>query len=197
MVEAGIVKFSGDQPFRFTSNRLSPVYVNMREAVGLRGCRRVLVDALLDMVSSAGATDCLAGGETAGIPYAAILADRVGCDFAYVRKKTKEFGTKQKIEGAPIDGQCVILVEDLTTDGGSKIDFINSIREAGGIIDHILTPFWYGFEAQTRDNLAGLGVDLHYLCSWADVRDIWAESMPASSIAQLDGFLKDPDHYYD
>ena len=74
--------------------------------------------------------DVVAGGETAGIPYAAWIADRLGLPMLYVRKKPKGFGRDAQIEGDMTPGAARLLVEDLATDGGSKVNFVNAIREA-------------------------------------------------------------------
>ena len=76
--------------------------------------------------------DAVAGGETAGIPFAAWIAERMGLPMLYVRKKPKGFGRDAQIEGALAEGARVLLVEDLTTDGGSKLRFAEAIRAAGG-----------------------------------------------------------------
>ena len=76
--------------------------------------------------------DAVAGGETAGIPFAAWIAERLGLPMLYVRKKPKGFGRDAQIEGAMAEGARVLLVEDLTTDGGSKLRFAEAIRAAGG-----------------------------------------------------------------
>ena len=75
--------------------------------------------------------DAVAGGETAGIPFAAWIAERLGLPMLYVRKKPKGFGRDAQIEGALAEGARVLLVEDLTTDGGSKLRFAEAIRTAG------------------------------------------------------------------
>ena len=85
--------------------------------------------------------DALAGGETAGIPFAAWLAERTALPMQYVRKKPKGFGRDARIEGSITKGQRVLLVEDLTTDGGSKVNFVNALREAGAEVGHTFVIF--------------------------------------------------------
>jgi len=77
------------------------------------------------------AFDNIAGGETAGISYAALVAERMALPMTYVRKKPKGHGRGARIEGDMHEGQRVLLVEDLTTDGGSKLNFVDAIRETG------------------------------------------------------------------
>ena len=77
------------------------------------------------------AFDSVAGGETAGIPFAAWFAERMGLPMQYVRKKPKGFGRDAQIEGQLKEGDRVLLVEDLATDGGSKIVFVDALRKPG------------------------------------------------------------------
>ena len=96
--------------------------------------------------------DCIAGGETAGIPFAALLAERLGLPMIYVRKQPKGHGRNAQIEGHMPEGARVLVIEDLTTAGGSMFTFIDAIRAAGGIVDHGIALFYYGIfpEAEQR-----------------------------------------------
>ena len=87
--------------------------------------------------------DSVAGGETAGIAFAAWVAERLNLPMQYVRKKAKGFGRNAQIEGELKVGQRVLLVEDLATDGRSKVNFVKAIRDAGGICDHCFVIFFY------------------------------------------------------
>src|SRR5207245_128415 len=82
--------------------------------------------------------DVVAGGETAGIAYAAWIAERLALPMQYVRKKPKGFGRNAQIEGDIREGARTLLVEDLTTDGRSKINFCKALREAGAIVEHVV-----------------------------------------------------------
>ena len=113
--------------------------------------------------------DTVAGGETAGIPFAAWVADRMNLPMQYVRKKAKGFGRNAQIEGQLIPGQRVLLVEDLTTDGRSKVNFVKAIRDAGGVCDHCFVIFFYDIYKEGKKIIADLGVTLHSLTTWWDV----------------------------
>ena len=105
--------------------------------------------------------DAVAGGETAGIPFAAWVADRLHLPMQYVRKKPKGFGRGAQIEGQLIPGQRVLLVEDLTTDGRSKVNFVKAIRDADGKCAHCFVIFFYDIYPEGKKILADLGVTLH------------------------------------
>ena len=81
---------------------------------------------------------------TAGIPFAALMAERMALPMTYVRKKPKGYGRNARIEGAMSEGERVLLVEDLTTDGGSKLSFVDAIRDTGATCGHTAVIFYYG-----------------------------------------------------
>ncbi len=111
----------------------------------------------------------MAGGETAGIPFAAWIANRLMLPMQYVRKKPKGFGRNAQIEGEILEGQRVLLVEDLTTDGRSKMTFCNALRQAGAKVDHVFVMFNYDVFPESQRVLKELDVRLHALATWRDV----------------------------
>src|SRR4249919_54178 len=124
LIEVEAVRFMTDKPFIFTSGWASPVYTDCRRLISFPRVRRTLIDfAAATIMRDAGFEqfDAIVGGETAGIPFAAWMADRLDLPMLYVRKKAKGFGRNAQIEGDIQEGQRILLVEDLTTDGRSKI----------------------------------------------------------------------------
>src|SRR5499426_2728932 len=147
LLEVEAVRFMQDKPFIFTSGRASPVYTDCRRLISFPRVRTTLIDfACATVMRDAGFEqfDAVAGGETAGIPYAAWFADRMGLPMLYVRKKPKGFGRNALIEGDVRAGSRVLLVEDLATDGKSKLHFVNGLREAGCSVEHCFVVFHYG-----------------------------------------------------
>ncbi len=130
--------------------------------------------------------DVIAGGETAGIPYAAFVAVALGKPMVYVRKEPKGVRPHGPDRGALDDGARVLLVEDLTTDGGSKVRFVDALREAGAVVEHTYVVFHYGIFAEAWETMEKLGVGLHALATWWDVLEAAREtafSAPNSSTA--------------
>jgi orotate phosphoribosyltransferase len=140
------------------------------------------------------AFDVIAGGETAGIPFAAFLAERMALPMAYVRKKPKGYGRNARIEGVLPEGARVLLVEDMTTDGGSKLSFVEAIREAGGRCAHTAVVFSYGIFPEIDQTLGDQGVTLHALATWWDVLAEAKASgaFDAETLAGVEAFLTDP-----
>ena len=126
LLEVKAVHFRADEPYKFTSGLASPVYTDCRKLISFPHVRNTLMDfAVATILSEVGfaAIDSVAGGETAGIPFAAWIADRMSLPMQYVRKKPKGFGRNALIEGDFREGARTLLVEDLATDGGSKLKF--------------------------------------------------------------------------
>ena len=111
-----------------------------------------------------------------------------------MRKKPKGYGRNARIEGAMSEGQRVLLVEDLTTDGGSKLSFVDAIRETGASCAHTAVVFYYGIFPETTDRLGAHGVTLHHLCTWWEVlAEARAQgSFDAGTLAEVEAFLSDP-----
>ncbi|MEY8842099.1 orotate phosphoribosyltransferase [Cribrihabitans sp. XS_ASV171] len=197
LLEIGAVNFNTDEPYTLASGLPSPSYIDCRKLISFPRIRSTLMDFLtVTVMRDAGfeAFDNIAGGETAGIPFAALVAERMALPMTYVRKKPKGYGRNARIEGAMSEGQRVLLVEDLTTDGGSKLSFVDAIRETGATCGHTAVIFYYGIFPETEKTLGDHGVALHYLCTWWDVL-AEAKAQGAFDTQTLEGveaFLTDP-----
>ncbi len=192
--EIEAVNFMQDEPFKLASGQLSPVYIDCRKLISYPRIRSTLMDFLtITVMRNAGfeAFDNIAGGETAGIPFAALVAERMGLPMTYVRKKPKGYGRNARIEGAMTEGERVLLVEDLTTDGGSKLSFVDAIRETGATCGHTAVIFYYGIFPETIKTLGDHGVALHHLCTWWEVL-AEAPEKHAGVLSEVESFLKDP-----
>jgi len=134
--EIKAVHFRADQPYKLSSGMMSPVYIDCRKLISYPRIRSAVMDfAAATILSEAGFEqfDCVAGGETAGIPFAAFLSERLSLPMIYVRKAPKGHGRNAQIEGEMKEGARVLVIEDLTTAGGSMFTFIDAIRAAGGV----------------------------------------------------------------
>jgi orotate phosphoribosyltransferase len=197
LLEVKAVLFYESKPFVFTSGWASPVYIDCRKLIFYPRIRSQLVDfATATIARDAGFEqfDVVAGGETAGIPYAAWIADRLGLPMQYVRKKPKGFGRNAQIEGDIRDGARTLLVEDLTTDGRSKINFCKALRDAGAVVEHVFVNFYYDIFPESKKTLGDLGVRLHHLATWWDVLAVVKKGgyLQSPQIAEVEKFLHEP-----
>lgn len=198
LLETKAVLFNPDQPFTFTSGRVSPVYVDCRRLISFPRARAKLMDLGCELIGRAAgfeSLDAIAGGETAGIPFAAWISERLGLPMLYVRKKAKGFGRNAQIEGEMPEGARVLLVEDLASEGTSKLNFVHAIRQAGGKIGHTFVIFHYGIFPQSTASLAAEGVALHALATWWDVLGV-AQGLgyfTPPQYAAVKSFLENPE----
>ncbi|WP_425090589.1 orotate phosphoribosyltransferase [Tropicimonas sp. S265A] len=197
LLEVEAVHFNARDPFTLASGLPSPTYIDCRKLISFPRVRTTLMDFLtVTVMREAGfeAFDNIAGGETAGIPFGALVAERLALPMSYVRKKPKGYGRNAQIEGVMSEGDRVLLVEDLTTDGGSKLKFVDAIRKTGATCGHTAVIFYYGIFSETEANLADHGVKLHHLCTWWDVlAEARARgSFDAETLEAVESFLNDP-----
>ena len=197
LLEIKAVHFNAETPFKLASGLPSPTYIDCRKLISHPRIRSMLMDFMaLTVMRDAGfeAFDNIAGGETAGIPFAALVAERLALPMTYVRKKPKGYGRNARIEGEMTPGQRVLLVEDLTTDGGSKLSFVDAIRETGATCAHTAVIFSYGIFPGTTERLAEHGVTLHHLCTWWDVlaEARASHAFDAATLTEVEAFLTAP-----
>lgn len=201
LLDIRAINISHEQPFTLTSGRKSPVYIDCRKIISFPAERRKIIDYAVHILKTAGAlekTDMIAGGETAGIAYAAWIAERLELPMLYVRKKPKGFGRMAQIEGEMDKNGCrVLLVEDLATDGGSKIAFCNVLRQAGAVVSDAFSIFYYGIYPNSREMMKEAGLRLHFLTTWWQVLEVAKEknSFSKEALRALEEFLAAPDSW--
>jgi orotate phosphoribosyltransferase len=193
--EIKAVQFNAAQPYKLASGMASPVYIDCRKLLSFPRIRSTVMDfAASTLLRDAGFEqfDCIAGGETAGIPFAALLADRLGLPMIYVRKQPKGHGRNAQIEGNMPEGSRVLVIEDLTTAGGSMFKFIDAVRAAGGIVDHGIALFFYGIFGEQR--FTDGKVRLHHIATWRNVLAIAREQklFDDKTLSEVEAFLDAP-----
>ncbi len=193
LVDTGAIHVSRGQPFILAAGWASPVYVDCRLLIGKPEVRHAITELTAQFVAAAlpHAFDAVAGAETAGIPFAAWLADETGSLLRYVRKRPLGIGRNAQVEGGDVVGMRVLLVDDLTTDGTSKLAFVRGLRSAGGIVEHAVTIFFNNAFPGAVERLKAADVTLHALATWADVLQE-DSGLPAEDRATIADFLDDP-----
>ncbi|MTJ79680.1 MAG: orotate phosphoribosyltransferase [Telmatospirillum sp.] len=196
LFRAGAIHVSRKQPYVLAAGWASPVYVDCRVLLGEPELRHTVMDLVADYVAlsfPAGSFDAIAGAETAGIPFAAWLAERCNLKLRYVRKGPLGIGRNAQVEGGPVDGLRVLLIDDLTTDGGSKLAFARGLRMAGATVEHILTIFYHDVFPGADDRLTEAGLKLHALATWADVLQADLDGrLSIEDRAEIERFVTDP-----
>ena len=197
LFEIEAVHFMTEKPFIFTSGKASPVYIDCRKIISFPRVRSTLMDfgaAKLAQDIGFEQFDAVAGGETAGIPFAAFIAERLNLPMQYVRKKSKGFGRDARIEGDIKKGQRILLVEDLTTDGGSKLSFAEAIRSAGAEVKHTFVVFYYDIFKDSMKKLNDNDLSLHYLATWWDVLNYAKKTnkFDKRTLSSVEDYLNNP-----
>ncbi len=189
------VNFSFKNYFTLTSGLKSPVYVDCRKIISFTTERDFIINKSIQYLKEKKINhEIIAGGETAGIPYAAFISQKLEKPMIYIRKKPKGFGINKQIEGQFNENQSTLLVEDLATDGGSKITFVNAIRDAGLIVKDIFVIFYYDIFEFKESDLSKLDVKIHSLCTWKNILSYLEKNKiyNAEEINSLKEFLNDP-----
>ncbi len=197
LLEIGAVNFRPEEPYTLTSGWKSPVYIDMRKVISFPRARRKINELAANAITREvgyETVNAVAGGETAGIPFAAWISDQLSLPMLYVRKKPKGFGRNAQIEGYFKEGEHVLLVEDLASDGASKVNFVNALRDAGAEVAHTFVVFFYGVFPGALKTLEEINVDLHYLANWWDVLDVAEQGghFDKSALDEVRKFLHDP-----
>ena len=194
LLSIGAVFFRPDEPFTWASGIKSPVYCDNRLILTSPFNRVVVEKGLVELIRE-NYPDCevLMGTSTAGIAHAAIAAHIMGLPMGYVRSGAKDHGRKNQIEGTLEAGQKVVVVEDLISTGGSAIEVVNILREAGAQVLGIASIFTYGMQ-KGLDRLAEANVKNVSLTNFDVIAKVAAEEnyIAEADIARLIAFRNNP-----
>jgi orotate phosphoribosyltransferase len=194
LLDAGAIQVSHDRPFVLAAGWASPVYVDCRRLLGEPRLRAEALDLALGYLAGHEAItfEAVAGGETAGIPWATLIADRLGLPSYYVRKRPLGIGRNAQVEGGSVSGLHVLLVDDLATDTGSKVAFARGLRTAGAVLTDALVLFHNRAFPGGAERLERLGMTLHAIADWSDVLGLADSSLSRDDLAVIERFLLAP-----
>ena len=197
LIEIGAINFSLMSPFKLSSGFLSPSYIDCRKIIAYPLAFKSITDMMIDTIKSDMAPQTpsyIIGGETAGIPFAAVIAQKMGLPLSYVRKQPKNYGKNKLIEGEILKGKNSLLVEDLMTDGKSKINFVNNIRAHNIHCDLSLVVFKYNIFNDATSDLERNNIDVHHLTDWEDVYNEMCNmnKFETTILSEIRKFLDDP-----
>ncbi len=188
------VFFRPDQPFTWASGIKSPVYCDNRLTLSNPAVRLDVEKGLAELIRAHyPQAEVLMGTSTAGIAHAAITAHLMGLPMGYVRSGAKDHGRQNQIEGRLEPGQKVVVVEDLISTGGSVIEVVKVLQEAGAQVLGITSIFTYVMEKRLR-RLAEAGVENHSLTNFDVIAQIAAEEnyIRPEDVARLIAFRNNP-----
>jgi len=147
LLQIKAIKLQPNNPFTWASGWKSPIYCDNRVTLSHPSIRTYIRQKLTQLIQEEfGSVDLIAGVATAGIPQGVLVAQELGLPFAYVRAKAKEHGTGSLIEGEIVEGQRVVVVEDLVSTGKSSLQAVNALKEAGLSVAGLVSIFTYGFD---------------------------------------------------
>ncbi len=188
------VFFRPQEPFTWASGIKSPVYCDNRLTLTAPEVRNDVEHALADVIREKYPdADILMGTSTAGIAHAAIVGHILGLPMGYVRSGSKDHGRQNQIEGKLEPGQKVVVVEDLISTGGSCIEVVNVLRQAGAEVLGIVSIFTYGMQ-KGLDRLAAANVENTSLTNFDTIAQVAAEEgyIQKDDIAKLIQFRNNP-----
>lgn len=190
LLSIGCVNINFKNKFTLTSGKKSPVYVDCRKLVSFPKEREIIINEMSKQIKSKYKNQIVvAGGETAGIPYSSFISQKLKLPMVYIRKKPKGFGKGKIIEGEFKKKSKSVLIEDMATDGGSKIHFINSMRKAELSVRDIFVVFFYDIYPSAKANMKKMRVNLNYLASWKDILEISPNYISMKDHANLKKYL--------
>lgn len=183
LLEIQAVFLSPDKPFTWASGIKSPVYCDNRLTLTAPEVRTDVETGLKELIEeNYPEAEVLMGTSTAGIAHAAITAHLMGLPMGYVRSGNKDHGRQNRIEGKLEKGQKVVVVEDLISTGGSVIDVVDALREAGAEVLGIVSIFTYGMKKGLERLVA------------ADVKNVSLTNLDVlSEVAAQEGYIKPED----
>ena len=194
LLSIGAVFFRPNEPFTWASGIKSPVYCDNRLTLTAPEVRNDVENALAQAVKEFyPKAQVLMGTSTAGIAHAAITAHILGMPMGYVRGSSKDHGRKNRIEGKLEAGQKVVVVEDLISTGGSVIDVVEALREAGADVLGVVSIFTYGMK-KGLERLAQANVENHSLTDFDCIAKIAAQEgyIAPEDVERLIAFRNDP-----
>ena len=192
LLSIGCVNIDFKKQFTLTSGKKSPVYVDCRKLISFPKERELIINEMSKQIKSKykDNSTIIAGGETAGIPYSSFLCQKMKYPMIYIRKSPKGFGKGKLIEGEFKKNNQSILVEDMATDGGSKLHFIKALRQNKLKVKDIYVVFYYGIYPKAKKNISKMKVNLNYLTSWKDILTISPNYISDKDYKNLKNYLE-------
>jgi orotate phosphoribosyltransferase len=198
LLDIKAVTFSFTKPYLYTfvSGIKGPMYCDNRRLISYPNKRRVVVDEVVRIAKRLN-FDIVGGVSTAGIPWAALIAERLNKPMIYIRPEPKGYGKKRQIEGDVGKGDRVLVIEDLISTGGSAISAIKAVRRNGGKVNDCIFIFTYDLDI-AKKNFKKIKCKMHSLLTFSDLIEVATKRSHISEEEQKEllKWHKDPKKYW-
>lgn len=194
LLQIKAVKLSPQEPFTWASGWRSPIYCDNRKTLSHPQVREFIKTRFAGIVRDHFKdVELIAGVATGGIAHGALVADELGLPFIYVRTGAKGHGLKNQVEGDLSVGKKVVVIEDLISTGGSSLNAVDALRDAGMEVLGMVAIFTYGFDV-AENAFAKAGIELHALTNYTLLLDqaIVNSTIQRSELPKLNEWRKDP-----
>lgn len=176
LLQIKAIKLQPSNPFTWASGWLSPIYCDNRKTLSFPEVRSYIRDSFTEIVKRYyPEAELVAGVATGAIAHGVLAAEKLGLPFIYVRSEAKEHGLGNQIEGFYEAGQKVVVIEDLISTGGSSLNAVRALRDAGCEVLGMAAIFTYEFK-KASDGFAAVNCELHTLSNYSTLIEAAAES---------------------
>jgi len=197
LLDIEAIKLNLEEPFTWASGWKSPIYCDNRLALSYTDKRDYIKQALANAIRlTFKNVETIAGVATAGIPQGVLVADELALPFIYVRSKPKGHGLTNQIEGKILEGQKVVVIEDLVSTGGSSIKAVEALREAGMQVLGMISIFTYGFDL-AYENFRKANIHFQSLSDYSTMIEVAMEKklIMKEQVQRLKAWRKSPDSW--
>ncbi|MBD1428467.1 MULTISPECIES: orotate phosphoribosyltransferase [Sphingobacterium] len=194
LLQIKAIKLQPKSPFTWASGWKSPIYCDNRITLSHPAIRTYIRQKLAKLIQEEfGSVEMISGVATAGIPQGVLVAQDLGLPFTYVRSSAKDHGRQNLIEGEVVEGQRVVVVEDLVSTGKSSLQAVQALRDAGCNVVGLVSIFTYGFDEAAK-NFADAKCPLFSLCNYDALIKVAVDNSYVldSDVEFLQSWRKDP-----
>lgn len=194
LLDIHAVTLNPDQPFTWASGLKSPIYTDNRLTISYPEVRQAIFNGMVEQIKlHFSAADVIAGTATAGIPHAAWVAQNMELPMIYVRTKPKDHGQGKQIEGVLKEGQKVVVIDDLISTGGSVLNAVRAVNNAGGKVIGVVSVFTYDLPAAEQNFMAN-GLKYYSVTDYMTLIKVAKENNQISTdhLKSLHEWRKDP-----
>lgn len=194
LLDIHAVTLNPDQPFTWASGLKSPIYTDNRLTISYPEVRQAIFNGMVEQIKlHFSAADVIAGTATAGIPHAAWVAQNMELPMIYVRTKPKDHGQGKQIEGVIKEGQKVVVIDDLISTGGSVLNAVRAVNNAGGKVIGVVSVFTYDLPAAEQNFMAN-GLKYYSVTDYMTLIKVAKENdqISADHLKSLQEWRKDP-----